>query len=35
MTLFAAVAPAEPLFEQALARFFGGRPDEKTLALLD
>ena len=35
MTLFAAVAPAKPLFEQALARFFGGRPDEKTLALLD
>jgi uncharacterized protein (DUF1810 family) len=35
MTLFAAVAPAEPLFEQALARFFGGRPDDTTLALLD
>jgi uncharacterized protein (DUF1810 family) len=35
MTLFAAVAPAEPLFEQALARFFSGRPDETTLALLD
>jgi uncharacterized protein (DUF1810 family) len=35
MTLFAAVAPHEPLFSQALARFFAGRPDARTLALLD
>jgi uncharacterized protein (DUF1810 family) len=33
MTLFAAVAPEEPLFGQALARFFDG-PDPRTLALL-
>jgi uncharacterized protein (DUF1810 family) len=34
MTLFAAVAPGEPLFEQALTRFFGGQPDANTFALL-
>jgi uncharacterized protein (DUF1810 family) len=34
MTLFAAVAPEEPRFEQALARFFGAQPDARTLALL-
>ncbi len=34
MTLFAAIAPDEPLFEKALARFFGGQPDGRTLALL-
>jgi uncharacterized protein (DUF1810 family) len=34
MTLFAQVAPEEPLFSQALERFFGGRPDENTLELL-
>jgi uncharacterized protein (DUF1810 family) len=34
MTLFAAVAPDEPLFKQALMRFFGGQLDEKTRALL-
>ena len=34
MTLFAQVAPEEPAFQQALARFFGGKPDETTLKLL-
>ncbi|MDB5965220.1 MAG: hypothetical protein JWQ72_1720 [Polaromonas sp.] len=34
MTLFSEVAPGNPLFQQALARFFDGRPDAKTLALL-
>ena len=34
MTLFAQVAPDEPLFKQALKRFFGGIPDESTLQLL-
>jgi uncharacterized protein (DUF1810 family) len=34
MTLFAQVAPQEPLFAQALERFFGGRPDKNTLELL-
>ena len=35
MTLFRQVAPHEPLFQQALNRFFHGRPDEVTLDLLD
>lgn len=34
MTLFAQDATDEPVFGQALLRFFGGRPDERTLALL-
>lgn len=34
MTLFHAVAPEEPAFQQALARYFDGQPDEKTIALL-
>lgn len=34
MTLFAQVAPEEHLFGQALERFFGGAPDERTLELL-
>ena len=34
MTLFGQVAPEEILFNQALERFFGGSPDEKTLQLL-
>lgn len=33
-TLFAAVAPEEPVFSQVLARFYGGVGDERTLALL-
>lgn len=34
MTLFAAVAPREAAFREALARFFGAAPDAATLALL-
>ncbi len=34
MTLFAAVAPEEPVFGQVLERFYGGAPDTSTLALL-
>ena len=34
MTLFAQVAREEPLFKQALTRFFGGMPDESTVKLL-
>ena len=34
ITLFSRVAPHEPVFRRALDRFFGGKPDESTLALL-
>jgi uncharacterized protein (DUF1810 family) len=34
MTLFARAAPDEPAFRSVLERYFGGRPDENTLALL-
>lgn len=34
LTLFAQVAPDEPVFGQALGCFFDGRPDEATLDLL-
>jgi uncharacterized protein (DUF1810 family) len=34
MTLFAEVAPHEPLFARALDRYFSGRADPRTLALL-
>ena len=34
LTLFAAAAPQEPVFAQALRRFYGGEPDPRTLALL-
>ena len=34
MTLFAAVAPEEPLFLQALAKFFDGKQDQETIRLL-
>jgi uncharacterized protein (DUF1810 family) len=34
MTLFAAAAPDEPLFEAALDRFFGGKHDALTIRLL-
>lgn len=34
MTLFHQVAPQEPVFQRALVRFFHGKPDEATLALL-
>jgi uncharacterized protein (DUF1810 family) len=31
MTLFARAAPDEPVFDEVLARYFRGRPDEETL----
>ena len=34
MTLFARAAPEEARFDQALARYFGGKPDPATLARL-
>ena len=34
MTLFAAADPDQPVYGQVLARFFGGEPDEATLARL-
>jgi uncharacterized protein (DUF1810 family) len=34
MTLFSQVAPDEPLFGQALDKYFGGRADDRTIALL-
>lgn len=34
LTLFARAAPQEPLFEQALRKFFGGEADAATLGLL-
>jgi len=34
MTLFAAVAPEEPLFEEALQKFFDGERDPVTLGLM-
>jgi uncharacterized protein (DUF1810 family) len=34
MTLFAQVAPAEPVFDAALKKYFGGVADPNTLALL-
>ena len=34
MTLFHVAAPGEPRFERALAAFFDGEPDPRTLALL-
>jgi len=34
MTLFAAVS-REPQFTEAIAKFYGGAPDRKTLSLLD
>jgi uncharacterized protein (DUF1810 family) len=33
-TLFASVAPAEPVFKQLLEQYFGGNPDDRTLLLL-
>lgn len=35
MTLFRAVVPEQPLFSQALDKYFGGAPDPLTLKLLD
>lgn len=34
LTLFSAAAPDEPLFREALKRFFAGEPDPRTMALL-
>jgi uncharacterized protein (DUF1810 family) len=34
MTLFSAADPGEPAFSAVLAKFFGGHPDEPTLARL-
>lgn len=34
LTLFQAVAPDEPAFGQALAKYFGGAPDPRTLERL-
>lgn len=34
LTLFAAVAPHQACFAQALQRFYGGKPDPETLRLL-
>ena len=34
MTLFRQVAPQEPVFQQALVRFFHAKPDQSTLDLL-
>jgi len=34
ITLFAEVAPEEAIFGRVLDRYFGGRPDERTLGLL-
>jgi uncharacterized protein (DUF1810 family) len=34
MTLFAAVPGADPVFRAVLAKFFGGREDEKTLRII-
>ena len=34
MTLFAAAAPEESIFQAALQKFFGGNPDAATLSLL-
>ena len=34
MTLFQAAAPDEPVFGQALAKYFGGEPDPLTLEIL-
>jgi len=35
LTLFAQAAPSEPLFDEALKKYFDGVPDSKTLSLLD
>lgn len=33
-TLFAVVAPDEPVFQQVLGQYYAGAPDDRTLALL-
>lgn len=34
MSLFAAVAPKEPMFKEALEKYYGGKPDPRTVALI-
>ena len=34
MTLFSCAAVDQPVFQQVLDKYYGGRPDEKTLSLL-
>ena len=34
LTLFAAAAPDEPLFDEALKSFYRGQPDARTLELI-
>ncbi|CAM3406663.1 hypothetical protein GCM10011247_45520 [Pseudomonas plecoglossicida] len=34
LTLFGKVAPDNPLFQRALAQFYAGQPDARTLELL-
>ncbi len=34
MTLFSQVESADPVFEAVLERYYGGQPDQRTLALL-
>lgn len=34
MTLFAQAAPDEPAFREALAKYYGGEPDPRTLEIL-
>mgnify|MGYP006298483751 CR=1 FL=1 len=34
MTLFSRVSGADPVFAQALEKYYGGEPDEKTLRIL-
>ncbi|HMK11081.1 MAG TPA: DUF1810 domain-containing protein [Acidimicrobiales bacterium] len=35
VTVFGRAVPDEPLFQDALDRFFGGEPDQKTIDLID
>jgi uncharacterized protein (DUF1810 family) len=35
MTLFSAVDGADPVFQAVLDKFFGGKPDAKTLSMLN
>ena len=35
LTLFSQAAPEDDLFRRGLERFYGGQPDERTLALLE
>lgn len=35
MTLFSLVEGADPIFENVLTKYFGGRPDKRTLELLE